>query len=151
MVDALEKTKSLALKILGSRNFSEAEMIKRLTSKGESAENAQEAVAWLVSLGYVNDENYASLIVSHYTTKGYGAARVRDELYKRGIPRDLWDSALAVLDDEDAADAALGFLQKKLRGSTDENDVRKARDALVRRGFSYEEARTSINLYLETF
>jgi len=149
MNDTLDKTKTRALKILGHRNFSEQEMIKRLTSKGESQEDSEDAVAWLVELGYINDENYAMLIVEHYSTKGYGMSRIKDELYKRGIPRDLWDSAFSSLDDESTSEAALIFLRKKLRGSTDENDVRKARDALVRRGFSFDDAKAAINLYLE--
>ncbi|MCL2221732.1 MAG: recombination regulator RecX [Oscillospiraceae bacterium] len=150
MTDNLENTKKRALKILGNRNFSEAEMIKRLTSKGESLEDAEETAAWLVELGYISDENYASLIVEHYSSKGYGITRVKDELYKRGVPRELWDSALFALDDESVSEAVSRFLTKKLRGSRDEDDVRKARDALVRRGFSYEDAKMAINLYLES-
>ena len=150
MINALETTKKRALKILGSRNFSEAEMVKRLVGKGESQENSEEAVSWLVELGYVNDENYASLIVEHYSNKGYGMARIKDELFRRGIPRSLWDSVLSSLDCENMSEAAFGFLSKKLRGSSEENDVRRARDALVRRGFSYDDAKMAINMYLES-
>ena len=144
-----EATKKRALRILGNRNYSEQEMRKRLIGKGESAENAEEAVAWLVELGYINDSDYASLIVNHYSGKGYGVSRIRDELYKRGIPRDLWDDKLASLDEEDMTDSALEFLRKKLRGSEDKDDLRRASDALVRRGYSYDEARTAVNKYLE--
>ena len=45
--------------------------------------------------------------------------------------------------------AAYDFLNKKLRGSRDKADLRRATDALCRRGFSYEEAKTAINRYLE--
>jgi len=146
----IESTKKRALKILGSRNFSEKEMVKRLTGKGESQEDAEEAVRWLVELGYINDSDYATLIVRHYSLKGYGEARIRDELYKRGILRDLWDEKLAGLDDEEMEDTALAFLQKKLRGSDDKDDLRRASDALVRRGFSFDDARAAINRYLES-
>jgi len=145
-----EATKKRALRILGNRNYSEQEMRKRLIGKGESAENAEEAVAWLVELGYINDSDYASLIVNHYSGKGYGVSRIRDELYKRGIPRDLWDDKLASLDEEDMTDSALEFLRKKLRGSEDKDDLRRASASLVRRGFSYDEARAAVNRYLES-
>jgi len=148
-MENIESTKKRALKILGNRNFSEKEMIKRLVSKGESQEDSEEAVAWLVEMGYINDSDYATLIVRHYASKGYGEARVRDELYKRGIPRDLWDENLAMLDGEESADAAFEFLKKKLRGSNDKDDLRRASDALVRRGFSYDGARAAVNRYLE--
>ena len=42
-------------------------------------------VAWLVGLGYINDREYAGMVVRHYAAKGYGARRVRDELRRRGI------------------------------------------------------------------
>jgi len=145
----LEAVKKRALRILGNRNFSEQEMLRRLTSKGEAEEAAREVVGWLVELGYINDSDYATLIVNHYSSKGYGTSRIRDELYKRGIPRDLWDEKLAVLDREDKTDSALEFLQKKLRGSEDKDDLRRASAALVRRGFSYDEAKSAINRYLE--
>ena len=149
-MDNLENTKKRALKILGNRRFSEKELYDRLTSKGESQENSEETVAWLVSLGYINDETYALQIVEHYSYKGYGLARVRDELYKRGIPRDMWDSVLTAIDNDGASDAAVAFLSKKLRGSLEQNDIRKARDALVRRGFSYDDAKLAVTKYLES-
>ena len=148
-MSTLESTKKRALKILGSRSFSEKEMLKRLTSKGETPENAEEAVKWLVELGYINDSDYALLIVRHYAAKGYGIARIRDELYKRGIPRELWDEKLEELDDSEMTDTALEFLTKKLRGSVDKDDLRRASNALVRRGFSYDDARAAVNRYLE--
>jgi len=146
----LESTKKRALKILGSRNFSEQEMVKRLTSKGESEENANEAVKWLVSLGYINDVSYASMIVSHYVTRGYGEARIRNELYKRGIPRELWDEQLSSIQDPDFkfSDPALDFLVKKLRGSDDKDDLRRAKDALLRRGFGFDEASAALGRYV---
>ena len=148
-MDNLESTKKRALRILGSRNYSEQEMLRRLVSKGEAEEDAAETVRWLVELGYIDDSNYATLIVSHYTQKGYGEARVKDELFKRGIPRDLWDEKLAVLNDSQTNDAALEFLSKRLRGSGDKDDLRRAKEALVRRGFSYDDANAAINRYLE--
>ena len=145
----IETVKKRALKILGNRNFSEAEMIRRLTGKGETQEDAEATVGWLVELGYINDSDYATLIVRHYTAKGYGEARVRDELYKRGIQRDLWDEKLSDIDDEETGGAALQYLIKKLRGSMEKDDLRRASDALVRRGFGYDEAKTAISGYLE--
>ena len=148
-MDNLEATKKRALRILGNRNFSEQEMYKRLTGKGETAENSEETVKWLVELGYINDSDYATLIVNHYSGKSYGTSRIRDELYKRGIPRDMWDEKLASLDEAEMHDTALEFLRKKLRGSEDKDDLRRVSNALVRRGYSYDEAKAAVSRYLE--
>ena len=143
----IERLRKRALRILGSRRLSSQEMEKRLVAKGETPEAARETVKWMEDIGVVDDVDYASAIVRHYSGKGYGTARIRDELFKRGIPRDLWDDALSGSDDP--LEAACEFLEKKLRGSNDKDDLRRAADALCRRGFSYEDARRAVKAYLE--
>jgi len=143
----LSSSKARAVRILGSRNLSSREMEKRLVSKGEPEGIARETVKWLEDIGAVNDEDYAATIVRHYCAKGYGLARIKDELYRRGIPRDMWDDALGGIDN--MGEAAYDFLEKKLRGSRDKADIRRASDALYRRGFSYGEAREAVSRYLE--
>ena len=146
----LRKCKARALRILGSRSLSAGEVEKRLVEKGESAQTAKEVVKWLEDAGYVNDAEYAESVVRHYCAKGYGLARIRDELYRRGIERDIWDDALSAAEETEPGGAAQGFLAKKLRGSTDKDDLRRAAEALGRRGFSYEEAREAIKSYIES-
>ena len=141
----LTSTKKRALKILGSRYMSKTNMEKRLVSKGESEEAAFETAAWLEDIGAVNDREFADAIVRHYFTKGYGMGRIKDELSKRGIPRDMWDDVLSDLSGFE--DNALSFLVKKLKGSSDKNDIRKAMDALLRRGFSYNESHAALSKY----
>jgi len=147
MAKEQDSAKTRALRILGNRDISTHEMEKRLIEKGESEETAQETVAWLVQIGYIDDSKYATQIVRHYSAKGYGVFRIKDELYRRGVPRDLWDDALG--DIPDMSETAMEFLAKKLRGSRDKADLRRAADALCRRGFSYEEAGAAVSRYLE--
>ncbi|MDR0491977.1 MAG: recombination regulator RecX [Oscillospiraceae bacterium] len=143
----LNSSKARALRMLGGRNYSAGEVEKRLVGKGDSAETAQKTVEWLESIGAVNDPEYAAMIVRHYYSKGYGLARIKDELFRRGIAREMWDDALAAIDGME--DMALGYLEKKLRGSSDKADLRRAADALCRRGFSYSDASDAIKRYLE--
>jgi len=144
----LSSSKARAMRILGSRNYSTSEMERRLVSKGETSETAKETVQWLEGIGALNDGEYAAAIVQSYNAKGYGLARIKDELYRRGIPREMWDDALSSLGDMN--DAAYDFIGKKLGGSRDKTDIRRATDALCRRGFSYEEARSIVIRYLES-
>ena len=144
----LGSSKTRALRILGNRNLSSGELAKRLVRRGVEASVADETVEWLESIGAVDDAEYARLIVRHYISKGYGLARVRDEFYRRGIPREIWDDALA--DADGFIDAAQDFLNKKLRGSSGKADLRKAAEALRRRGFSYSESTEAVSRYLES-
>ena len=87
---------------------------------------------------------YAGGIARHYAASGYGPGRVRQELQKRGVPRELWDDVLAQL--PDSADAIDGFLKKKLGGRTpDRAALKKLSDALLRRGFSWSDIRPALN------
>ena len=155
-----DRSRARAMRILGSRQLSSREMERRLVDKGETEETARETVRWMEEIGAIDDGSYAASIVRHYTGKSYGPARVRDELLRRGIPRDLWDGAWAALDEMGTDEVGIGekgaddpvhrFLEKKLGGSQDKGDLRRATDALCRRGYGYEEARTALSRYLET-
>ena len=62
----------------------------------------------------MDDAAYAGVIARHYGGMGYGAARVRQELHRRGVPMELWDEALEQLPPPE--EAIRKFLAGKLRG-----------------------------------
>ena len=103
------------------------------------ADTAGQAADWLEGLGYLNDKEYARMVAEHCAAKGYGPARAREELRRRGVPREHWDGALAGMDDPTAAIDA--FLRKKLRGAelSDPKVRKRLSDALARRGFRWED------------
>ena len=144
---ALSRCKDRALRIIGARAMSERALYDRLVEKGEAERDAAAAVAWLVELRLLNDADYAAMLVRHYAAKGYGPRRVRDELFKRKVPRELWDEALEELPEQD--DAVDRLLRSRLRGADpeDRTALKKATDALLRRGFSWEEIKTAVERY----
>jgi regulatory protein len=138
--------KARALRILGKRNMSRREITERLMQKGESRETAEAAADWLQQIGAVNDAEYALIIVRHYISRGYGRMRVRDELYRRGIDRELWEEALAELPEED--DRAYRLLAGRLKGKApDPAALGRAADALYRRGFTWDEIKQAVERY----
>ena len=140
------RTKAAAARMIGSRALSKQELTRRLMKKGSDAGDAQAAADWLEEIGAVDDENYAAALVRHYGGKGYGPARVRDELRRRGVDRGLWDSAL-----EEMPEAAeiLDRLLRKRGDLSDPKERRRASDALLRRGFSWEQVRAALGRYAE--
>jgi regulatory protein len=143
---ASASAKARALRILGKRNMSRREITDRLVQKGESGETAEETADWLENIGAVNDAEYAALIVRHYMSRGYGKMRIQDELYRRGIEKELWEEALRTLQESD--NMAYAYLVAKLRGSVPDKAVTKrVSDALYRRGFSWEEIKSALNMY----
>ena len=133
-----EETRKKALSLLDKRDYGSAELIAKLVEKGAESADAESAVARMVELGFVNDVNYAAMVVRHYAAKGYGRARIREELRRRKLPRELWDAALDELPEQ--SDTVERLLMQKLRGRAPEGDeLRRACAALIRRGFSWEE------------
>ena len=139
---SLTAAKEKALEALARRPLSRREVTDRLDRKGVRKDVAEEAADWLERLGYVNDEEYAGQIARHYAAKGYGPGRVREELAKRGVPRDHWDAALEQM--PETGDAVDRFLRTKLHGDPDRKEKKRVADALLRRGFSWEEIRSAM-------
>lgn len=146
------KLKNKALNLLSARPMSQRELERKLSAKppkrGEPQEReeqreqrkamAQQVVQRMAQVGLVNDREYASTVVRHYGRKGYGPAKIRDELYRRGVPREFWDEAMEELDQDDAKLRAL--VEKKLRGAAPtREELKKVSAYLARRGFGWEE------------
>ena len=138
------ETKLRAAHISSSRMLSKKELTDRLRRKGAKPEEAAAAAERMEELGAVNDGAYAGVVARHSAAMGYGRGRVEQELYRRGIPRELWGEALEEL--PNAADAIRHFLQSKLKGRAPERtEMKKLSDALLRRGFSWSEIRPVLN------
>ena len=142
-------TKAKAANMIASRPLSKRELQKRLVSKGSDETDAHDAVKWLEQLGAVDDEAYAATLVRHYCSRGYGSARVREELHRRGVPRELWDEALSQM--PESSDTLDELIQKKKRGDlADPKERKRVCDALLRRGFSWSEVRAAMGRYIDT-
>ena len=138
-----------ALEILGRRAMSRRELIDKLVQKGEDESAAEAAADWLVEKRFLDDADYAAQIVHHYAGKGYGRQRVAQELWRRGIEKDLWDAAL---EERPAGDEALDrFIESKLRGrDPDKKEEKRVADALCRRGYNWDEIREGLRRYRES-
>ena len=138
--------KARAAKIIGARPLSKNELVNRLVSKGEGAASAQRAADWLEDLGAVNDGEYAKTVVRHYDRMGYGPQKLRDELYRRKVPREYWEEALTEARPQEEAVEA--FLASKFRyREVTEQELQRQANALRRRGFGWEAIRTGLSRY----
>ncbi len=139
---ALALCKNRGLELLSYRPMSAKELRDKLTEKGEEPAAAEAAVTWLCEQGFLDDARYAGMVVRHYAGKGYGAGRIRQELQRRGVPRELWEEALTELTESD--DKLDRFIVSRLKDPSDRAQVQKVSAALYRRGFSWEEIRAAL-------
>lgn len=140
--------KAAAADLIGVRALSRKELTKRLIRKGNDEADAQAAADWLEDIGAVNDSEYAAALVRHYGGKGYGPARVREELRRRGVDQELWDGAMEEM--PEAEEILDQLIQKKRKGDlSDPREKKRVSDALMRRGFGWSEVKAAMSRYAE--
>ena len=130
--------KEKALSLLARKPQSRKELERKLSQWEATQEEAAAICERMAELGYLDDAAYAAQVVRYYSAKGYGERKLRDELYCRGVPRELWEDALDQA--QDSSTAIDAFLTKKLGGRTpDRQELKKLSDALARRGYHRSE------------
>lgn len=134
--------KMRAVRIVSASSVSKRDLEQRLIQKGEDPKQAKAAVAWMADLELVDDRKTAQQVVARCISKGYGLSRAKQALYEKRIPKELWAEALE--DYPDQTEAITAFLQDRLKGGCTDKDVKKAIDALLRRGHSYGQIRRSL-------
>ena len=134
-----------AMELLSRRPMSEKELIDKLIRKGEDEETAADCARWLRENGFLNDESYAAAVARHYAAKGYGPGRVRAELSRRGVDRELWDDTLEAMPEN--TDKLDRFIAARLTDPEDRDQIRKVSAALYRRGYSWEEIRSALRRF----
>lgn len=135
--------KMRAVRIVSAASVSRRDLESRLVRKGEDPQQAKEAVAWMEDLHLVDDRATAEQVVSSCISKGYGLMRAKQALYEKRIPKEYWDEALA--DYPDQTEKITAFLKSRLDADSDEKQVRRAVDALIRRGHNYGAIRRALD------
>ena len=147
-----------AVEILAKRLVSTAELRKKLAAKKLfSPAEIDDAVLAMKRMGALHDDFLAEDVARSYRSRGYGPARIRMALRKRGIPNEIIEQTLNGKDEDEPANRtesdsgqsedgenAFAVLHRKAAQFRREPDVRnrkaKAVRCLVGRGFTYEDA-----------
>jgi regulatory protein len=139
-MDASERAYERVIRILAGRSHSRAELMRKLRQRGVGKVAAEQAVERATSEGYVDDGRFALEFTRHgQTIKGWAPARVRQELAKRGVDRELVDVALnEVFADVDLLEQATRLAQARAARLSGDTESRRRRlvGYLERRGFS---------------
>ena len=136
--------KMRAVRIVSASSVSKRDLEERLVRKGEDPQQAREAVRWMEDLHLLNDRNTAEQVVHSCISKGYGLQRAKQALYEKRIPKEYWEEALE--DYPDQMEKVLSFLRSRLDEDSDQRDVKKAIDALLRRGHNYGTIREALRI-----
>ena len=135
--------KMRAVRIVSATSVSKKDLQQRLIQKGEDPEQAREAVQWMSELSLLDDAKVAEQVVARCIAKGYGLARAKQALFEKKIPKEFWEDALA--DYPNQEEKIEDFLRARIKDLQDPRDVKRAVDALMRRGHNYGAVRRVLN------
>lgn len=140
----IRRAYNCAVSLLSRRDHSEKELLRKLKEKGFQ-QGAESAIERLKKSGYIDDERFCRMYVNELRRlKGYGKRRIEQELYLKGVSRDIIGEALEEISFDKSVLSDI-IRRKYLSKMTDEKSKKRAVNALMRLGYSYSEIRDAIN------
>ena len=132
--------KQVAYDLLSRKPWSRRELTARLRRRGASPVVAEDVVAALEAQGYVDDQAFARQWADGRAGRRHlGSLRLRDELRRKGISREVTDAAVRqAFAEVGEEERALEVARRRLPALRRRNAGRaapKLRDYLLRRGY----------------
>jgi regulatory protein len=142
---SLKEGEEYALRLLGIRDYSRAEMERKLTASGMGLRETQKIIGGLEARGLIDDQRYARRLAGFYfREKLWGPQKIVQKLLQKGIALEL---ARGLTEESGEGGFYREGLKKILRSKLKGKDLRemlpreKRRMAgyLHRRGFPWED------------
>ena len=149
MSDIKVNARKAAMRLLEYRDRTDSELRSKLADKGYEEAEIEDAMEYVISFGYVNDEKYTENFI-YFNKERKSKARIKLDLIKKGICSDIIDRKF----EEDPYEET-GLIKKLIvkrignAGEADPEVLLKTRNYLFHKGFRYsdiEEALRELNL-----
>ena len=137
--------KERALKLLERKSYTSYQLYEKL-NRELSGEASRRVVNRMTELGLINDLDYASrythdlIVLRHFAPR-----RVRLELRRCGLSPEIIDETMLEWENYNLCDSAQEILHRRYSNfATDEKIRKRAQNALLRMGYSYEDIRAAM-------
>ena len=143
--------KETAFNILSRRNHSIKELERKLQQRRIEKEIIDEIIAYLIESNFLNDERFArEFLEERLRLKTVGLEKIKNELYSKGIQREIIKSVLMEKGELDETENALQLVQKRMklfnRKTTDKKILKqKIYSFLHSKGYNYDTIENVIN------
>lgn len=138
---------------LDYREHSAKEMLGKLVRTYKNEALCSAVVDKLISGGFIDDKRYAERLAQKYVvSKKYGRRRAEREMILKGIDKDTAGDALEKYEDVYAENLESLLETKYARFLADSSDIKtvsKAKNALVRYGYGFDEINRAVREYFE--
>lgn len=127
--------KGRALRLLGQREHSRAELLRKLRPHVQEGEDLEAVLADLEEKDFISEERVVASVVNLRAGR-MGAARIRQELQAKGVGGEVVQQALAQLQDTELARAREVWRRRFGEPAADPQGRAKQVRFLMARGFS---------------
>jgi regulatory protein len=138
-----------AIRLLARREYTRAELAERLAARGHDSGEIAECLAILAEQGLQSDARFAESFLRSRIARHQGPLKIRGELARRGIERDLVQSTFAAVERAGEVDwfaLAAETLARRFAGPGDTPRERARRERfLAGRGFDSEQLRHALD------
>jgi regulatory protein len=137
-LDRFQRCYNAAVRFLGYRPRSEAEIRQRLLHRGFDSDCAEQTIARLKEQGLIDDIAFARFWKDNRQEFSPRSRRLTKlELKRKGLPSDIIEQVVGELDDRDTAYRAALNRARRLAAPDYPTFRRRLSEYLARRGFSY--------------
>lgn len=137
-----------AIRLLARREYSRAELVQRLALRAHAPEAITASLDELAETGLQSDQRFTESFLRSRVMRGQGPLKIRGELERRGIERDLIAATLSTAEQAGEVDwyaLAATTLARRFSstGSSPRERARRER-FLASRGFSFDQVRYAL-------
>lgn len=140
--------KDYAVKLLAVKDRTEKELRDKLVERHYMPEEIDAAIESMASYGYINDRAYAEKYLRDgLNVRGHGEGRIKTELLRRGVSREIVEEVLSAAEPEESAER-MGEIFDRRFGSADLSSPKERNRIFgyfARRGFAPHEIWSLIN------
>ena len=86
-----------AIRLLARREYARAELAERLAAKGHAAAEVEACLDALAEAGLQSDARFAESFLRSRLARGQGPVKIRLELERRGVEREVVATALSLI------------------------------------------------------
>lgn len=144
----LGKAQQAALRLVSARSYTRKGITDKLHEKGFSPDIVAQTLEFLEEYHYVDDTDYTRrYIADALNMRGWGFYKIRQELSRKGVPREVVEACLQEVDVAAIErETILPLLERRLRGDFERANVERAKRWLAGKGYAYD----AINWAAET-
>lgn len=127
-----------ALDLLANREHTKLELQRKLSAKGFTINEIDEVVEKLAEQGLQSNQRFLESYVNMRANRGFGPVRIKQELYERGISKDLLQQS-NIFSTFDWQDLLQKARKKKFGSALPQNFQEKSKQMryLVYKGFDF--------------